>query len=138
VTADGIRVAAAAVNGVTDVTVTFAGATVVEAVAMVNEAQVMSTTAKVVPVPVEYSLSQNYPNPFNPTTTIAYALPEAARVTVSVYNTLGQVVAELVDGQVEAGYHTVSWEASDVASGVYFYRIEANDFTATKRMILMK
>ena len=138
VTADGIRVAAAAVGGVSDVTVTFAGPTTVEAVALVNEAQIMSTTAKIVPVPVEYSLTQNYPNPFNPTTTIAYALPEAAKVKVSVYNTLGQVVAELANEQMQAGYHTVSWDAGSVASGVYFYRIEANDFTATKRMILMK
>ena len=63
---------------------------------------------------------------------------EAAKVKVSVYNTLGQIVAELVDMDQEAGYHTATWDASNVASGVYFYRIEANDFTATKRMILMK
>jgi hypothetical protein len=89
-------------------------------------------------VPTEYSLAQNYPNPFNPVTHIAYALPEAAKVKVSVYNLLGQVVDVLMDGEQEAGYHRVVWDASEVASGVYFYRIEANDFTATRRMVLMK
>ncbi|UCE17122.1 MAG: T9SS type A sorting domain-containing protein, partial [Gemmatimonadota bacterium] len=89
-------------------------------------------------VPAEYGLAQNYPNPFNPVTSIAYSLPQAAKVKVFVYNTLGQVVAELVDGDQEAGHHVVTWDAADMASGVYFYRIEANDFTATRRMVLMK
>jgi flagellar hook assembly protein FlgD len=71
-------------------------------------------------------------------TSIAYSLPEAAQVKVVVYNTLGQVVAELVDRNQEAGHHVVTWDAGDMASGVYFYRIEANDFTATRRMVLMK
>ena len=89
-------------------------------------------------LPAEYSLAQNYPNPFNPVTSIAYSLPEAAVVKVSIFNTLGQVVAELVDGDQEAGHHVVKWDAADMASGVYFYRIEANDFKATRRMVLMK
>jgi len=59
-------------------------------------------------------------------------------VTVVVYNVLGQVVAELVNAECEAGYHAVSWDASAMASGVYFYRIAAGDFAATKRMVLMK
>ncbi|UCE17753.1 MAG: T9SS type A sorting domain-containing protein, partial [Gemmatimonadota bacterium] len=88
--------------------------------------------------PAAYSLAQNYPNPFNPVTRIEYALPEAAKVKVSVYNLLGQVVEVLVDRRQEACYLKVDWNASDMASGVYFYRIEANDFTATKRMVLMK
>ncbi|UCE19143.1 MAG: T9SS type A sorting domain-containing protein, partial [Gemmatimonadota bacterium] len=89
-------------------------------------------------VPAEYGLAQNYPNPFNPVTSIAYSLPEAAKVKVVVYNTLGQVVAELVNANQEAGHHVVTWDAADMASGVYFYRIEANDFKATRRMVLMK
>jgi uncharacterized repeat protein (TIGR01451 family) len=89
-------------------------------------------------IPAEYSLAQNYPNPFNPTTSIAYSLPEAAKVKVEIYNALGQVVAVLMDGNVDAGYHTVEWNADNMSSGVYFYRIQANDFTATKRMVLMK
>ncbi|UCE17172.1 MAG: FG-GAP repeat protein [Gemmatimonadota bacterium] len=89
-------------------------------------------------VPVEYSLAQNYPNPFNPVTSIAFGLPEDAKVTFTVYNVLGQEVTELVNGDLEAGYHTIVWDAHTMASGVYFYRIEANDFTAIRRMILMK
>jgi hypothetical protein len=89
-------------------------------------------------VPTEYSLGQNYPNPFNPTTSVAYSLPEEARVKLEVYNTLGQVVTVLVDGQQEAGYHQVEWNAGEMPSGVYFYRITANSFTATRSMVLMK
>ena len=89
-------------------------------------------------VPEEYVLAQNYPNPFNPVTTIEYGLPEAANVKVTMYNSLGQVVAVLVDGAEEAGYHVVNWDAGHMANGVYFCRIEANEFTDTRRMVLMK
>ncbi|UCE18654.1 MAG: T9SS type A sorting domain-containing protein [Gemmatimonadota bacterium] len=85
-----------------------------------------------------YSLAQNSPNPFNPTTSISYSLPEASRVKVEVYNLLGQVIDVLVDAEQQAGYHVVQWDASDMATGVYFYRLTAGAFTATKRMVLMK
>jgi hypothetical protein len=88
--------------------------------------------------PTAYALYDNYPNPFNPETHISYTLPEAARVRVEIYNTLGQVVEVLVDGDREAGSHVVTWEAGDMASGVYFYRIRANTFTSTNRMMLLK
>jgi hypothetical protein len=91
-----------------------------------------------VQVPAEYNLAQNYPNPFNPVTTIEYALPEAARVRIEVYNTLGQIVDVLMDGFQDAGYYVVTWSAGEIPSGVYFYRIKANDYTATGRMVLMK
>ena len=89
-------------------------------------------------VPTEYSLAQNYPNPFNPITTIKYTLPKAAKVKVEVYNLLGQRVEILVDSEQEAGYHSVQWDGSEMTSGVYFYRLTAGSFTATKRMVLMK
>ncbi|MGB5872707.1 MAG: T9SS type A sorting domain-containing protein [Bacteroidota bacterium] len=89
-------------------------------------------------VPPAFSLAQNYPNPFNPETSISYALPVDTRVTLSVFNALGQEVANLVDGEMLAGVHSVKWNASGLASGVYFYRIAAEGFVETKRLILTK
>ncbi|UCE19790.1 MAG: FG-GAP repeat protein [Gemmatimonadota bacterium] len=91
-----------------------------------------------VSVPGIFSLSQNYPNPFNPETEIAFDLPENARVTVTVYNVLGQVVEILVDAELSPGRHVVRWNGSQVSSGVYFYRMVADGFTDTKRMVLRK
>jgi len=88
--------------------------------------------------PLEFSLEQNYPNPFNPTTTINYSLAEDSHVKVVVYNALGQEVAVLVDSDEPKGYQSVIWDASGLASGVYFYRIETEVFTETKRMFLLK
>ncbi len=94
--------------------------------------------------PAEYALSQNYPNPFNPSTTIRYAVPTASRVSVTIYNTLGQRVADLVSAEQAAGWHEAVWNAR-AASGVYFYRIEAvglgtpNDrYTQVRKMMLLK
>jgi len=89
-------------------------------------------------IPEVYSLGQNYPNPFNPLTTISFGLPEAAHVRIAVYDLLGRQVALLVNGYREAGMHEVSFDAADLSSGLYVYRIEAGDFTAVKKMILMK
>jgi hypothetical protein len=89
-------------------------------------------------VPVDFELSQNYPNPFNPETTIEFGLPEDGHVNVQVYNMLGQVVGDLVDEQLDAGYYSVSWHAAGLPTGIYFYRIEAEGYTATKRMVYMK
>jgi hypothetical protein len=135
-----VRIAAASAGELGPVTVTFERLlpTTLEISATVDEGVVLTSAVKMAPMPTEFALAQNYPNPFNPTTTIEYALPHTAKVKVEVYNTLGQVVAELVDTEQAAGYHSVSWDASDAASGVYFYRIVADNFTATKRMILMK
>ena len=89
-------------------------------------------------VPTAYALHQNYPNPFNPSTDISYAIPVETHVTLKIYNLLGQEMATLVDDTRSAGRHTVSWNATGNASGVYFYRLETKDFSATKKMVYMK
>jgi hypothetical protein len=88
--------------------------------------------------PEEFSLHQNYPNPFNPSTTIRYGLPRASQVTLTVYNALGQQVARLVNEQQPAGYHDAVFNANELASGVYFYKLQAGDFVQTKKLLLLK
>ncbi len=105
-----------------------------------------STVAPTVPVinisteiPDKYDLLQNYPNPFNPYTKIAFALPEKTAVTIKVYNVLGQEIKSLVSKQLlDAGRHQVEFDGSNLASGIYFYRLESDKFTQTKRMALIK
>ncbi len=89
-------------------------------------------------LPSECALGQNFPNPFNPTTTILYAVPRHSNVKLTVYTMLGQQVAILVDGEMEAGYHQVQFDASGLASGVYYYRMQTGDFVQSKRLILLK
>jgi hypothetical protein len=86
----------------------------------------------------KFTLSQNYPNPFNPRTIINYELPITNYVDLSVFNLLGQNVATLVNEHQQAGYHQVEWDASGFASGIYYYRIEAGNFTETRKMIYLK
>jgi hypothetical protein len=90
-----------------------------------------------------YQLEQNYPNPFNPSTVIRFQLPVSGEVTLSIYNTNGQLVRKLVAGEMNAGRHTIVWDATNergerVASGVYLYVIKAGEFTAQKKFVLMK
>ena len=86
----------------------------------------------------DYELSQNYPNPFNPTTKITFNIPEAGNVKLAIYNLLGQEVKVLVNGFTEAGNHTVDFAGSNLASGIYLYKIEANGFIQTRKMTLLK
>jgi hypothetical protein len=95
-------------------------------------------TAAETGLPTQFALSHNHPNPFNASTAIEYQLPEASEVKLEVYNLIGEKVATLVDSKQEAGYRSVVWEASEVSSGLYFYRLTAGDFTETKRMMLVK
>jgi hypothetical protein len=89
-------------------------------------------------VPENFSLSQNYPNPFNPVTNIHFSIPKAGQVKMQVYDVTGKVVAELVNSQLNAGTYKVDFDASKLSSGVYFYKIEADGFTAIKKMMLVK
>lgn len=89
-------------------------------------------------LPIQFSLDQNYPNPFNPSTNINFALPKSAEVRLLVYNLLGQQVAELVNGNLKEGNHSVRFDASQLSSGVYIYRIQAGSFVQTKKMLLIK
>jgi len=90
------------------------------------------------PVLREYRLQQNYPNPINPSTTIRYALPSLSHVTLTVFNTLGQIVRELVNGDMNAGYHEVKFDATGLPSGLYFYRIQAGTFVETRKLLLVR
>jgi hypothetical protein len=94
-------------------------------------------------LPTEFALQQNYPNPFNPSTTVSYALPAASDVRIAVYNVLGEQVATLANGVQEAGFYTVQWNGVDshgqhVTSGVYFLTMRAGEFTAMKKMMMVK
>ncbi len=95
----------------------------------------VNTTAKV--IPENFNLSQNYPNPFNPSTTVGFAIPAKSDVALTIYNVTGQKVAEF-SGSYEAGVHTIEWDASAMASGIYFYKLNAGDFSDTKKMVLLK
>jgi len=94
-------------------------------------------------LPEVFALHQNYPNPFNPVTTIRFDIPEESHVKIDVYNVMGQKVAELVDTYFQPGFYTVNWSGenmlgSALSSGMYFYRIQARDFTAVKKLLLVK
>ncbi|MFQ6614952.1 MAG: T9SS type A sorting domain-containing protein, partial [Fidelibacterota bacterium] len=89
-------------------------------------------------VPLTYSLSQNYPNPFNPVTTIDFSLVEDGEVHLAIYNAAGQVVKTLINNRLTAGQHSISIDASDLASGMYIYVLQSGDFRASRKMVLMK
>ena len=90
------------------------------------------------PIASSYELGQNYPNPFNPTTHIRFNIPETGNTKLTVFNIMGEAVANLVDGVVSAGGHTVSWNAANMPTGVYFYRLESGNFTQTRKLLLVK
>jgi hypothetical protein len=89
-------------------------------------------------LPTRFELQQNYPNPFNPSTRIDFALPKSSYVTMKVYDMLGREVSTVVSREYTAGFHSVQWDASSLASGMYLYRIEAGGFSAQKKLMLLK
>jgi hypothetical protein len=104
-----------------------------------------NTLVSLVAVPTEFSLKQNYPNPFNPATTIEYALPQAAKVSLKIYDILGREIQTLVNEPKPAGFYTATFDASRLSSGTYFYKLEARSsgsqagsFVQTKKMVLVK
>ena len=90
------------------------------------------------PQNISFSLEQNYPNPFNPNTVISYSLPVASNVKLFIFNTLGQEVKTLVSEYNHAGIHSINFNATDLPSGIYYYKIEAGEFSQIKKMILLK
>ena len=89
-------------------------------------------------MPLSPTLFQNYPNPFNPSTTIRYVLLQRTHVSLTVFNTLGQKVAALVSGNEEAGSHAVRFDGNGLASGVYFYRLQAGEFVRAKKLVILR
>ena len=89
-------------------------------------------------IPSAYTLYQNYPNPFNPTTNIKFALPHSGHVKLTIYDALGREVETLVNNELAAGTHTLVWTAKNMASGIYLYRIEANNYVKVNKMLLVK
>jgi hypothetical protein len=86
----------------------------------------------------EFALLENFPNPFNPTTSIKYRIPEDSFVELRIFDILGREIITLINEKQEAGNHTVQFDASNLPSGIYIYRIVSGTFTATKKMILLK
>lgn len=99
---------------------------------------VRTASKDVTGLPVDFALDQNYPNPFNPSTEISFNLPVTSVVRLEVFNMIGQKVATLANGQYEAGKHTITWNASASASGLYFYRIKAGEYSESRKMLLLK
>ena len=94
-------------------------------------------------LPSDFKMSQNYPNPFNPTTTIEFNLPTKSNVTINIYNLLGQQIQQLVNQEYSAGNYRITWDGKtsdgiQTATGIYFYRLETNNYVETKKMLLLK
>ena len=137
---DSIRATASATPGIVDGVVIIASnsATGLDTIAVKLHVVLMVTGVDPDAAPTAFALGQNYPNPFNPSTTIRYGLPHKSAVQLTVFNTLGQQVAVLQNGEEEAGYHELKFDGTGLSSGVYFYRIQAGEFVETRRLVLLK
>ena len=103
-----------------------------------NDTAMTGSSNSIENVPQTYSLHQNYPNPFNPVTNINFDIPKNCIVSIKVYDITGREISTLVDQSVPAGSYNVEFDATNIASGTYFYKIQAGDFVATKKMLLVK
>ena len=97
-----------------------------------------SNVVEVDVMPINYELSQNYPNPFNPNTMIRFSLPKETQLKINIYNMLGELVETLAEGTYQAGYHELNFNAANLSSGIYIYRIESDAFVQVKKMILLR
>jgi len=103
-----------------------------------NQLYMIGYLEESIALPAVYSLSTAYPNPFNPTTTLSFAIPIDSEVSLSVYNLQGREVSTLIDGNMDAGYHSIVWDANSYASGVYFVKMVAGEFVNTQKLMLIK
>jgi hypothetical protein len=110
----------------------------INGVETVHDIMVSATPHAGATIPMEYALHQNFPNPFNAVTSIRFDVKETGQVILKVFNLMGRDVATLVDGDISAGAHTISWDAGDLPSGVYLYRMEASDFRQIRKLVLLK
>jgi len=106
--------------------------------APLSPSDITNVRANITNTPQRFQLCENFPNPFNPSTTIRFGLPNRSHVLLTIYNTIGQKIAELVNGDIEAGYHEVQFDGSRLASGVYFYRLQAGSFVETRKLLLLR
>jgi len=103
-----------------------------------NKVHILASLSEIISLPNEFSLDRAYPNPFNPTTTLSFAIPVDAAVSLSIYNMQGREVSTLIDGNMDAGYHSIVWDANSYSSGVYFVKMVAGEFVNTQKLMLVK
>jgi hypothetical protein len=116
----------------------FQGYLVAAEISGIQYGQFVGVPAEIPTLPSEFALEQNYPNPFNPSTQIQFALPEASHVKLEIYNTLGEQIATLVDEPRQASYYSEQFNATGLASGLYFYRLKVDGRSLTKKMVLTR
>jgi hypothetical protein len=110
-------------------------------VSNVNSGFMISPTTAVrgeLKAPQDFALYQNYPNPFNPSTIIRFAVPTNGPVTLKIFNALGNEIATLVNGKIETGTHEIHWHADRVPAGIYFYRLQMQEHSLTRKLIIIK
>ena len=103
-----------------------------------NAVHILANLSEIMPLPNEFALDRAYPNPFNPVTTLSFSIPVDSGVFLSVYNLQGQEVVSLINGNMEAGYHSITWNADRFSSGMYFVKMVAGEFVNTKKLMLVK